>query len=172
MVDGLVTPRCACNFCELMGRKKACDVSDGTWLLPVELVGLPATDPEAVDAILPLFPEGRLRNGCGCALEDTPVRAVPGRDSEARRLLLFGFAAVCLASRPVLSSGAYSEAMSVIRDDIILGGPATSCLGYCGKLPSLSVGEGVDLAALSPAVAISECRIYEAKCNRQSHPRL
>ncbi len=124
MVDGLVTPRWACSFCELMGRKKACDVSDGTWLLPAELVGLPATDPEVVEFMLPLFAERPLRSGCGCALEDTPVLAVPGLDSEAKRLLLFGFdaAAVCRAS----CSGVSSEAMSVMREDIMLGGPATS----------------------------------------------
>lgn len=46
--------------------------------------------------------------------------------------------------------------MSVMRDDIMLGGPAASCRGYWGKLSSLSVGEGVDLAALSPEVAILE----------------
>jgi hypothetical protein len=30
MVDGLVAPRWAWSFCELIGRKKACDVSEGT----------------------------------------------------------------------------------------------------------------------------------------------
>lgn len=102
--------------------------------------------------MLPLFPERALRNGCGCALDDTPVRAVPGRDSEARRLFLFGIVEGCRVS----CSRPSSEAMSVMRDDIMLGGPAASCRGYWGKLSSLSVGEGVDLAALSPEVAILE----------------
>lgn len=46
--------------------------------------------------------------------------------------------------------------MSVIRDDMMLGGLATSCRGCCDKPSWASVGEGVDLAALSSAVAILE----------------
>jgi hypothetical protein len=80
------------------------------------------------------------------------VRAVPGRESEAKRLLLLlRLAGVVLGASLSLPS---SEAMSVIREDIMLGGPATSCRGYWGKLSSRSVGEGVDLAPLSPGVAI------------------
>lgn len=132
-----------------MGRKKACDVSEGTWLLPVELAGRPPLDPDVLGVKLPLLPERPLRSGCA-ALEDTPVLAVPGRDSEANKLLLLGLAVgvlLCTSCSPPSS-----EAMSVIRDEIMLGGPATSCRGYCGKLSSLLLlaGEGVERAVLSP----------------------
>lgn len=39
VVDGLV-PLCACNRCELIGRKNACDATAGTWLRLVRLLEL------------------------------------------------------------------------------------------------------------------------------------
>jgi hypothetical protein len=42
LVEGRDAPRWAWSFWELIGRKKACDVNDGTWLLLVDVGGLPA----------------------------------------------------------------------------------------------------------------------------------
>lgn len=128
MVDGLAAPRWACSFCELMGRKKACDVRDGTWLLPVKLGGRPPIDPDVLGVRLFLLFESARRSGCDGGkpvLEELPVLAVPGRESDTSRLLL-GFTAVFGASRSPPSS----EAISVMRDDNMLGGPATDCRGY------------------------------------------
>ena len=119
-----------------MGWKKACDVSDGTWLLLAALGGLPV-DPEML-----LFKLTRCRPiRCGCPPRDdeNPVFAVPGRESEAMPLRLWGFALLGWnCSLP--NSSPSSEAMSVIREDIILGGLA-GYRGFESSSPSLG---GVD----------------------------
>lgn len=64
IVVGLVIPLCACSFCELIGRKKACDVRVGTWLLLVELVGrTPIVELPTLPAMLPRFPDRPRRRG-------------------------------------------------------------------------------------------------------------
>lgn len=87
VVAGLDAPRCACSFCELIGWKKAWEVSDGTWLRLAALGGLPDTEPEMLPLRLPLCTPRR--NGVDCDQapleEDKPVFAVPGRDSELFR---------------------------------------------------------------------------------------
>jgi len=81
MVGGRAAPRWACSFWELMGRKKACDVSEGTWLLLVELAGrCPIVEPLVLPVKLTRFWESPRRRGVG-PRDDAPVRAVPGRDA-------------------------------------------------------------------------------------------
>lgn len=101
------------------------------------------------------------RRGCDC----TAVRlgllvlAVPAGESDVTKLLLAG-AAVPARFRSPPSS----EAMSVMRDDIMLGGPATACRGNCGRLLSslLAVGDGVFPRSLSGKVAMIGDRSVEA----------
>lgn len=125
MVDGLVAPRCACSFWELMGRKKAEDETEGTWLRLAALAGRPVLVefPPVLPAILARFPDSPRRSGVGCdhpglcdAIADL---AVPVCD--ACRLSLCGSCA-----RPS------SVPISVIREDMMLGGPLA--VGYWGKV--------------------------------------
>lgn len=119
-----------------MGWKKACDVRDGTWLLLAALGGLPV-DPEMLLFKLALWRP--IRCGCPPRDEENPVLAVPGRESEAMPLRLWGFALLGWnCSLP--NSSPSSEAMSVIREDIILGGLA-GYRGFESSSPSLG---GVD----------------------------
>jgi hypothetical protein len=54
IVVGRAAPRCAWSFWEDIGWKKACEVSEGTWLLLVELGGrAPALVVEAAMLLLP-----------------------------------------------------------------------------------------------------------------------
>jgi hypothetical protein len=100
-------------------------VSEGTWVLPVELGGRPLViDPATLLEILPLFRPSRSCVGCDHAprVEDKPVLAVPGRDSEAMRLArLWLKLARGLTGSSIFPSPS-SEAISVIRDETRLGG--------------------------------------------------
>lgn len=96
----------------------------------------PAVEPVKLARLMPL------RRGVGCGHappreEDLPVLAVPGRDSVPGppRVLVCG---------PSLPS---SEAMSVIRDEMILGGPA----GNFG-LGKLSCRSELSLCAIAVTV--------------------
>jgi hypothetical protein len=60
---GRVTPRWAWSFWELIGLKKALEVTEGTWLLPVELCGRPTAEPAVLRAALARLPDSALRNG-------------------------------------------------------------------------------------------------------------
>ncbi len=107
---GFATARWACSFCELMGRKKALDVREGTWLLlavvdgpPAELAKLPRLGCRPA----PKF----LRTDCeeNAPFEEAPVLVVSGWDV---------IAGLCGGLVAWLSS----PATSVIRDDTILAG--------------------------------------------------
>jgi len=67
-----------------MGRKKACDVSVGTWLLLIELAGrAPADELPTLPEMLTRLPDNPRRRDDPWAhglLCDMPVLAVPGRD--------------------------------------------------------------------------------------------
>lgn len=123
-----------------MGRKKECDETDGTWLRPAALAGRPpvATELEPMlAATLPRFPERPRRRGVGCGqapgalcdeiCDEICDLTVPV--CEVAMLCLFGFCASIL--RPS------SVPMSVILEDIMLGGPVV-LPGYWGKLASSS----------------------------------
>jgi hypothetical protein len=84
VVAGREAPRWAWSFWELIGRKKACEVSEGTWLRLAEVGGLPA-GPEMLPLMLP--PCRPWRRGVDCDQppprdDDMPVLAVPGLDSD------------------------------------------------------------------------------------------
>ena len=146
MVPGLPRPLWACNFCELIGRKKACDVSVGTWLRLIALPGrAPTDDPPTLPAMLARLPASPCRNDGACPhgvlweMPVMPVLAVPGREvpSEYNALLLLAATLGASAASPPSS-----VMMSVIRDDMMLGGPGNADRGNCGKPSSpVIVGE-------------------------------
>lgn len=115
-----------------MGWKKACEVKEGTWLRLAELWAR-REDPDMLSlrpTILPLWPPflKEFLFDQAPRWEDRPVFAVPGLESVTRLLLWGPVGSFWVVSFPSPSS----DAISVIRDEMMLGGPAGN-LG-CGKL--------------------------------------
>lgn len=129
IVDGRVAPRCACSFWELIGRKKADEETEGTWLRLAALAGRAPFAVEldtALPARLVLFPfaASPWRSGMGCGqaagtlCEDIADLVVPACDGPW----------LCLCVSCSLPS---SVPMSVIREETMLGGPPPIALpGY------------------------------------------
>jgi hypothetical protein len=102
----------------------------GTWLLLIALVGrVPCDALPTLPAILPRLPDSPWRRDEPWpqgALWDMPVLAVPGRDvaSEYSPLLLWLPAPGCASDSPPSS-----VMISVIREEMMLGGPPRSDRG-------------------------------------------
>jgi hypothetical protein len=56
-IVGGLEPRCACSRCELIGRKNACEVMDGTCVLLVALCGRPTFGLDTLPDTLPRWVE-------------------------------------------------------------------------------------------------------------------
>lgn len=134
-----------------MGRKKAEDETDGTWLRLAELAGrlVLVELPPVLPARLALFPDNARRSGVGCgqaalcaAIVDLTVPVCDGP--------ILSLCASC--SRPS------SVPISVMREDMILGG-----LGVCGcwgKVSSLASAPPAGILAVEPsrdAMALCPC---------------
>lgn len=116
-----------------MGRKKADDETEGTWLRLAALAGRPVELPPVLPVKLALFADRPGRNEVGCA-------QAPGSLWEEMCDLPVPVWWLCLCESWVVSySRPSSVPMSVIREDIILGGPVARP-GYWGKASSSPAG--------------------------------
>lgn len=137
-----------------MGRKKALEVKERTWLRLVMLPAWPEALAEVLVALFLLVVSGEtyvlLPTGpVNAALDDA---AVPGRSVFV--------AEGCCGASPSPSS----LAISVMRDEIILGGPAVAWWGIwdAGNMPS-SLGD-VGRASIGEDVyaIVARCRVEKS----------
>ena len=155
-----------------MGWKKARDVSDGTWLRLVELDGRASTEAATILpcmlALLLCCAVTFFRSGVILdhpVLEDIPVRALPGLDPVPTVTRLLLLPAALPGGSSLASSIPSSDAISVIRDDIMLGGPAIR-----GK-PSASWAAKPRLVELSrESISVGQERLaaWVVRCSRSS----
>lgn len=136
-----------------MGRKNAWDVSDGTCVLLVELGGRPPRDPVTLDGVPFLGIPGPLLEGGDCdhgLRVDMPALAVSGRDD----------CTLCLFVSVLFCGEAYespsSEAMSVIRDDIILGVPCGYDCETVSRVGSVMMSDGSNLRSSNALAELAE----------------
>lgn len=144
-----VVPRCAWSFCELIGRKKALEVSDGTWLplVRVRLRALPSFGFVQVSRFVEI-PELRLLCEASVAggFKYAVVLSVSVRGAI---LLMSGFGRSVLSPSSTLS-----------REDMTLGDlrPSGRGLGL-GKPPSSPAVTGRPEAIMSFYSSRSRCAI-------------
>ena len=147
-------PLCACSRCELIGRKKACDVREGTCVLLTALCGRPVLAP---DTLLVTFVrcEGVLETkplreaeawGQAPRCEEIPVTPVLGLDVPSAVAVRVLGRRLC---DEMVASAAYpspsSETISVIREDNTLAtSPASDSATW--ELGVASTAEGLAMA--------------------------